>query len=129
MNVKDVVDVVSDATNAFVEDVERTSNSVRGLDEYASHAIQSARTLEGKILVRLALLPTAMALVPVADLDPNASLPLILHCPLCHARHIDEGEFATKAHHTHACQSCGHVWRPAIAPTVGVQFLPGFKNP
>ncbi len=40
-----------------------------------------------------------------------------------------DGEFATKPHHTHACQSCGMVWRPAIGPTVGVQFLPGFKNP
>lgn len=53
---------------------------------------------------------------------------LILTCPSCKARHIDEGEFATKVHHTHACQSCGMVWRPAIEPTVVVQFLPGFKN-
>ncbi len=44
------------------------------------------------------------------------------------AGHVDLGEFATKPHHTHACQRCGHVWRPAIVPTVGVQFLPGFKN-
>lgn len=56
------------------------------------------------------------------------SVPMLLHCPLCSERHIDEGEFATKLHHTHACQSCGHVWRPAIVPTCGVQFLPGFKN-
>lgn len=46
----------------------------------------------------------------------------------CGRLHIDEGEFATKPHHTHACQHCGEVWRPAIVPTVGVQFLPGFKN-
>lgn len=56
------------------------------------------------------------------------SLQILLHCPLCNERHIDEGEFATKSHHTHACQSCGHVWRPAIWPTTGVRFLPGFKN-
>lgn len=31
-------------------------------------------------------------------------------------------------HHTHACQHCGMVWRPAVVPTVGVYFLPGFKN-
>lgn len=58
----------------------------------------------------------------------NDPIPMIIYCPMCKARHIDEGEFATKAHHTHACQRCGHVWRPAIVPTVGVQFLPGFKN-
>lgn len=58
----------------------------------------------------------------------NEPIPMLLHCPLCKERHIDEGEFATKVHHTHACQSCGHVWRPAIVPTVGVRFLPGFKN-
>ena len=57
-----------------------------------------------------------------------ASVPMLLWCPECTIRHIDEGEFATRVHHTHACQHCGHVWRPAIVPTVGVMFLPGFKN-
>lgn len=53
---------------------------------------------------------------------------MLLWCPECGDRHIDVGVFATKAHHTHACQSCGMVWRPAIQHTQGVQFLPGFKN-
>lgn len=53
---------------------------------------------------------------------------LMLYCPMCHARHIDEGEWAKKPHHTHSCQHCGHTWRPAVVNTVGVQFLPGFKN-
>lgn len=55
-------------------------------------------------------------------------IPMRLHCPSCHALHVDAGEFAIKHHHTHACQHCGMVWRPAIGPTVGVQFLPGFKD-
>lgn len=55
-------------------------------------------------------------------------MPIRLHCPACGELHIDEGEFADKVHHTHACQSCGEVWRPAVEPTVGVRFLPGFKN-
>lgn len=55
-------------------------------------------------------------------------VPMIMSCPACGDRHIDEGEFATKVHHTHACLFCGVVWRPAVAPTVGVLFLPGFKN-
>jgi hypothetical protein len=55
-------------------------------------------------------------------------IPIILTCPACCARHIDVGEFASKVHHTHACQTCGLVWRPAIVPTVGVQFLPGYKD-
>lgn len=56
-------------------------------------------------------------------------IPMLLWCPFGH-RHIDEGEFARKPHHTHACQDekCGVVWRTAIVPTVGVQHLPGFKN-
>jgi rubredoxin len=61
----------------------------------------------------------------VGATDP---IPLKLNCPNCGASHIDEGEFAHKPHHTHACQECGLVWRPGIRPTVGVQFLPGFKN-
>ena len=57
-----------------------------------------------------------------------AVIPMLLWGPECGARHIDVGEFATKVHHTHACQHCGMVWRPAIVATCGVQFLPGFKN-
>lgn len=60
--------------------------------------------------------------------EPAAPIPMLLWCPLCHARHIDQGPFATKPHHTHACQACGMAWRPAIVATVGVQFLPGFKD-
>jgi len=55
-------------------------------------------------------------------------VPMLLWCPECGERHVDEGEFATKIHHTHACQACGHVWRPAVVPTCGVRFLPGFKS-
>jgi len=55
-------------------------------------------------------------------------IPMILHCPICRERHVDKGIFAQKPHHTHACQYCGFVWRPAIVCTVGVQFLPGFKD-
>lgn len=55
-------------------------------------------------------------------------IPMLLVCPTCYERHIDVGEFATKSHHTHACQRCGMVWRPALVATVGVRFLPGFKN-
>lgn len=55
-------------------------------------------------------------------------IPMRIVCPECKELHIDEGEFATKPHHTHACQSCGNVWRPAVEHTVGVRFLPGFKN-
>lgn len=54
--------------------------------------------------------------------------PMLLWCPDCGERHIDRGEFATRSHHSHACQHCGMVWRPAIEATVGVQFLPGFKD-
>jgi len=59
---------------------------------------------------------------------PRMPIPMILTCPCCGARHVDRGEYATKPHHTHACQSCGICWRPAVQPTVGVQFLPGFKD-
>lgn len=58
----------------------------------------------------------------------NPTVPMILCCPSCRSRHIDKGEHATKPHHTHACQCCGFVWRPAVAYTFGVQFLPGFKD-
>jgi predicted RNA-binding Zn-ribbon protein involved in translation (DUF1610 family) len=63
-----------------------------------------------------------------ALLLPHEGVPMLLHCPECRTRHIDKGEFATKLHHTHSCQACGLTWRPAIVHTVGVQFLPGFRD-
>lgn len=57
-----------------------------------------------------------------------APIPMRLTCPECRHLHIDLGEFETKPHHTHACQNCGNVWRPAVVCTVGVRFLPGFKD-
>jgi hypothetical protein len=59
-----------------------------------------------------------------------APIPMQLWCPLCHTRHIDEGEFAAKPHTTHACQNptCGLVWKPAKVPTIGVWDLPGYLN-
>lgn len=59
----------------------------------------------------------------------SAPIPMLLACPVCHARHIDEGVYATKPHRTHVCQSCGMVWRPALVHTVGVDFLPGYGPP
>lgn len=58
----------------------------------------------------------------------SAPIPMRLNCPGCSELHIDEGEFVAKPHHTHACQECGLVWRPAVVHTVGVRYLPGFKN-
>lgn len=55
-------------------------------------------------------------------------VPMRLTCPSCGELHVDEGDFAKKPHHTHACQHCGMVWRPAKVDTVGVRFLPGYKD-
>jgi hypothetical protein len=74
------------------------------------------------------LLTTAVALRRERDRPVQAPIPMIIHCPDCSHRHVDKGEFATKPHHTHACQACGMVWRPSVVPTVGVRFLPGFKD-
>ena len=58
----------------------------------------------------------------------NKPVKMLMWCPECGVRHIDDGKFKTKPHHTHACQNCGHCWRPAVIDTIGVQFLPGFKD-
>ena len=60
--------------------------------------------------------------------EQKLPIPMLLWCPACHERHVDEGEFATRPHRDHACQYCGLVWRPALVDTVGVRFLPGYKN-
>lgn len=57
----------------------------------------------------------------------DVPIPMRLICPECKALHIDVA-LADKPHHTHACQNCGNVWRPALVNTVGVRFLPGYKD-
>lgn len=83
---------------------------------------------EGPCLLRASKIVEAIEAVGYSIVSGPHTIPMILFCPKCGGRHIDEGEFATKVHHTHSCQHCGVTWRPAIVPTVGVQFLPGFKN-
>lgn len=78
---------------------------------------------------RNALIAYAAEVAPKPSrFDHLEPVPLILHCPACGVRHIDRGAFATKPHHTHACQGCGHVWRPSTVDTFGVAFLPGFHD-
>lgn len=59
---------------------------------------------------------------------------LELYCPatltavdgtqrMCGFRHIDEGMWAHRPHKTHVCKACGHHWRPAAMPTVGVKSV------
>jgi hypothetical protein len=77
----------------------------------------------------------AQALPPIQSPTPMPPIPMILICPgpaldgrICGRRHVDVGDFATLPHHTHSCQFCGHSWRPAEVDTIGVEFLPRFKN-
>lgn len=51
-------------------------------------------------------------------------IPMLLICPECRETHVDEGIWATRPHRAHQCQHCGHEWRPALVPTVGVAKLP-----
>lgn len=121
--------------------IKPTADDIRQLRRIArdeSHGVLSAdvdRWRENGWLIRGGWtltdrgLHVALSEVPTPEV-PRVPVPMILTCPAhgCGARHVDKGDFATKPHHTHACQHCGHVWRPAIVPTVGVQFLPGFKD-
>lgn len=51
---------------------------------------------------------------------------LELWCPRCAARHVDEGEWATRPHHVHRCAACALEWNPfegtpgELVPTAGV---------
>jgi hypothetical protein len=56
-----------------------------------------------------------------------ATIPIRINCPECGELHVDEA-LKDKPHHTHACQGCGNVWRPSVRNTIGVRFLPGFKD-
>jgi hypothetical protein len=103
---------------------EATTGPVERMDQHLSHRSTNPRDASVPIP------DLSRPLNEIAELKQKLAQPIALrlNCPDCGHLHIDEGEFATKPHHTHACQFCGNVWRPAIVNTVGVQFLPGFKN-
>lgn len=84
--------------------------------------------LLGNIKDNIKLLQGAVEYLRTRGSQKETPVPMILPCPACGKRHIDKGVFATKLHVTHACQFCGMCWRPAVVATVGVDFLPGFKD-
>jgi len=109
-------------------DLLRVLPSVDELCQYVFER-RNARIARANVVLMRELIAERIAPLLVTDgsVEP-LPVPMILHCPECSTRHIDAGVFATRAHYTHACQHCGFVWRPAIVSTVGVQFLPGFKD-
>lgn len=55
----------------------------------------------------------------VESLSANPT-PMELVCPNCGTQHVDQGEWETRHHKTHQCQTCQHEWRPFEYATVGV---------
>lgn len=51
--------------------------------------------------------------------------PMVLHCPQCKLKHVDEGIWATLPHRWHLCEACKHEWKPSAGYTVGVEEVPG----
>lgn len=56
----------------------------------------------------------------------SAVIPVVLHCPYCKKQHVDEGQWATRPHRTHACvddvagKGCRKPFTPSAFRTVGV---------
>ena len=57
---------------------------------------------------------------------------MVLHCPACHAQHVDapgadfdgyDHHWDNPPHRSHLCHSCGHIWRPADVCTNGVAAI------
>lgn len=48
-------------------------------------------------------------------------LSLEMYCPKCGEQHVDEGEWSTREHKTHQCQSCMHEWKPFLVPSFGIK--------
>ncbi len=59
--------------------------------------------------------------------DEPSPVAMILFCPSCGMQHIDapdlEKGWDNPPHRSHLCGGCGHIWRPADVPTVGVDTI------
>lgn len=119
--INDLRDAIEAEVGILNEDIEHL-RSLEGPSDWARGYIDGVR--KAVALLRMVDRPSLSPVITYSD----DRVPMLLWCPACGERHIDEGAFAPKSHHTHACQTCGMVWRPAIVPTVGVQFLPGFSK-
>lgn len=99
------------------EEVVHTREGTRAAKEYVTDPIVGA-ALELKD-----------KLAELAKRNPP-HLELLIHCPRCLKQHVDEGEYATAPHKSHACQFCGLTFQ-ASGPreSIGVQFFTGYKNP
>lgn len=74
---------------------------------------------------------------PVQAAQPVPPIDMVLHCPKCGLRHVDEAEgegddeattqrldvWRNPPHRSHLCHGCGHIWRPADVPTNGVAAI------
>lgn len=121
--IRAVVDWRAAAQHDLPYDAERPIPDFFTLEALAKHAGALAR----------AIAETREDVMPIRDglwklLPEPQPIPMRLFCEHCHAQHVDKGHFATHPHHTHTCQFCGLTWRPAKVFTVGVQFIPGFKD-
>lgn len=72
------------------------------------------------------------AMLAAAPKPPTAPIPMVLHCPYCHAQHTDKPEpekgWDNPSHASHLCHNCGAIWRPASVDTVGVESVPAGKH-
>lgn len=80
-----------------------------------------ARAVMAELNTLTELVTAALTAQPVAQ--AGKPIEMILHCPACHSQHIDEGEWATRAHHKHLCAVCRARWQPSLVDTVGVERL------
>ena len=57
----------------------------------------------------------------------GATIPMVLHCPICHKQHIDAPNerrgWTNPPHRSHECRHCGTIWRPADVATTGVEKI------
>lgn len=83
--------------------------------ERAVLAYESSRSIRATMQTQIEALEAAIAAlaVPVA---------MVLFCPCCGTQHVDTPTetWDNPPHRSHLCESCGHIWRPADIPTVGV---------
>lgn len=50
---------------------------------------------------------------------------MILNCPACGARHVEDKKSERAGHAVHDCHFCGVKFQPALVHTMGVKFLTG----
>lgn len=113
---------IQQGTLIVAETLTRTTPPVEMVERVRRACMEAGKGMDERIPLMFA---DAVAAASIPDEKP---IPMLLFCPNCGLKHIDEPDewspdWDNPPHKSHLCHGCGCIWRPADVPTEGVASI------